>query len=199
MVVVVVGWTGGTDGYSTVDSTDIGSGSVELRARDNYWSSKDVYLSYKKGSIDEVYVSLPFAYSIGLGPNNTRVIPYNHDQEWSIQEPILRGRTSTISTPTPMGMGEEGFGLCKPEYKWDCSWAVRLVGCESSGRERVIGSTVIDGVTYHFYGLLQIYHPDKPGPTNEYLLDPVLNIIEGHIQYVQWSRGERSNPWPICP
>lgn len=75
--------------------------------------------------------------------------------------------------------------VCRPEFTWDCGWALATVDCESSGNPNV------SNPAGPFNGWFQVLN----GP-----FDPYLNTIEAHIQYVEWQRGIRtSRPWPNCP
>lgn len=80
--------------------------------------------------------------------------------------------------------------VCSPEFTWDCDWALAVVNCESSGNNNAIGSEYYQGRIVYFYGWFQVHN----GP-----LDPYLNTVEAHIQYVQWQNGQRAKPWPNCP
>ena len=77
--------------------------------------------------------------------------------------------------------------VCRPEFTWDCQWALDTTLCESSWRANAQG---IEG-SLAFNGLWQVWN----GP-----FDPYLNTVEAHVQYVEWQEGVRVNdPWPNCP
>lgn len=76
--------------------------------------------------------------------------------------------------------------VCTDEFSWDCEWAIATLSCESSFNPNAVG---VEG-NLRFYGGFQVWN----GP-----VDPYLNAVEAHIQYVQWQRGEKLDPWPNCP
>ncbi len=112
-------------------------------------------------------------------------------------------------TPTPGRAVDVGAGyLTEGEvrelagaagFTWDVDWLVALTLCEAEWNARAVGSEWYQGRLWYFYGLMQIAHRDPPGPVNEWLRVPYINLVEGHLQYAAWQAGERSNPWPNCP
>jgi len=154
-------------------------------------SSDSSSLPQRNGRVvlDEGYYYLAFAYAIGLGPSLPT--PTSIPVGLTVQD--------TDTTIPTVDVAAWGTLACAQGFTWSCAWVLETIDCESTGRPAVVGHEVIGGIDYYFYGLLQIYHPDPPGVSNEYLLQPYLNLAEGHIQYAQWQRGERPNPWPNCP
>lgn len=172
LVLLAVGLIGGND---------VGTGRLEYTPPTPYMGTSP---------LDELGY-LAFAYAIRLGPAGKEEVGDEGNT------PIVSGSVSGIAY---MGQGEIQALACRPEFRWSCNWVIQVMGCESTFRTTAVGLEVRNGVTYYFYGLLQIYHPDPPGPTNVWLLDPYTNLVEGHIQYVEWVQGIREKtPWPNCP
>lgn len=92
--------------------------------------------------------------------------------------------------PLPAGVGQWRGLVCSAPFTWPCEWALAVIACESSGNPDAIGDEWYEGRLIYFYGLFQVWN----GP-----LDPYLNTVEAHIQYAQYVRGQRPNPWPNCP
>ena len=84
--------------------------------------------------------------------------------------------------------------VCGEPFTWDCSWALSVIACESTNDPTAVGAEFYDGRWWYFYGLFQIAHPDPPGPSTDWLLDPWLNTVEAHIKYVEQGPGA----WPNC-
>ena len=147
--------------------------------------------SIRQDKIDEGYSYLVFAYDIGLGPAGEEVPDLDNSRNTGQGYTDIQSKEMDVETWRVLA--------CTQEFTWECGWVLSLILCESTNRPEVVGFGWMGGVKYYFYGLLQVHHPDQPGPTNEYLLQPYLNLVEGHIQYVEWKQGERGNPWPNCP
>ncbi len=186
MVTVVMALLGGQHGVTRQVVPSSISGTATITS---------TVLDLEEGrELDEGLSYLSFAYLLGLGPAGEKVD--------SSQEVVTVG-VPLLPVPTQHQLEKVSWEVlaCSNEFTWGCAWALALIGCESSGRPEVVGTELSrDGVTIlYFYGLLQIYHPDPPNAANAYLRQPYLNLVEGHIQYAKWQRGERMNPWPNCP
>lgn len=202
MVVVAVGLViGGQDVIRNGSSIVVPSSGDSRYTSDADLRMDRNGLPLEKEEVDYeaiAYGYLAFAYAIGLGPAGKRETMAGEPDK--VEVPI-RSNNGVIGIQDRTAISTEGIQalVCRPEFQWPCTWILGVIDCESTYRPEVVGSQVIEGIRYYFYGLLQVHHPDPPGTTNEYLLQPYLNLVEGHIQYVEWKAGERSDPWPNCP
>lgn len=166
----------------------MGSGADTAGAAWSLRIGRDAWFNAEAGQVDAVPDLGAISWVLGLEEVALEVKAHPVDG--------ARVRWSPVDMVAP----ELTALVCDPQWTWECGWVIEVIDCESTWRPGVVGSEVRDGIIYYFYGLLQIYHPDPPGPTNEWLFDPYLNLVEGHIQYVEWKEGTRTNdPWPNCP
>ena len=133
------------------------------------------------------------------------------DTLWTINRPVGRGPVATPRAAPPV-LHQVNLGIpsgrvdvdtswadlaCSPSYTWECDWVLATIDCESSGNPEAHAVEWLDLVPpwgelerYDFYGLMQV----RSGSTV-----PDANLDAAHLQYDQWQRGQRSNPWPSCP
>lgn len=93
--------------------------------------------------------------------------------------------------PKPVYAGAVADIVCRPEFTWDCGWALAVVKCESGGNSNAQAAEWYNGNLVVFNGWFQVLSGS---------FDPYTNTVQAHIQYVEWQRGIRSaRPWPNCP
>jgi hypothetical protein len=94
--------------------------------------------------------------------------------------------------------------VCRPEFTWDCEWALAVTWCESRWQSGIVGSEYYEplGRVIYFVGYWQIWVSkawSEADAAASFYGHNYSNTKEAHLQFVEWQQGRRAqSPWPFC-